>query len=103
MNGIVLFGDVVQSRRDAGAATAWLRSLAGELEAAYPGPAKLARFEFTQGDELQGLLAPGVDPLQAVIRAWLKPAHLDMRWVVAAGPIDPAGSTDPATDLEPVA
>ena len=33
--GTVLFGDVVDSRRDPGS-SAWLRSLCAELEAAYP-------------------------------------------------------------------
>ena len=89
MNAIVLFGDVVDSRRDSRAATAWLRTLADELAGSFPGPARLADFEFTQGDELQGLLAPGRDPLDAVVRAWLHPDGLPMRWIVAAGRVDP--------------
>ena len=81
MNAIVLFGDVVDSRRDSPAATAWLRTLADELAGAYPPAARLADFEFTQGDELQGLLVPGADPLVAVVRAWLHPDGLPMRWI----------------------
>lgn len=89
MNAIVLFGDVVDSRRDSPAATAWLRTLADELAGAYPPAARLADFEFTQGDELQGLLAPGADPLVAVVRAWLHPDGLPMRWIAVSGPVDP--------------
>lgn len=89
MNAIVLFGDVVDSRRDSPAATAWLRSLADELAGAYPPAARLADFEFTQGDELQGLLAPGQDPLDAVVRAWLHPDALPMRWIAVSGRVDP--------------
>ena len=89
MNGIVLFGDVVRSRRDAGAATAWLRTLTSELEAAYPRTVRLARFEFTQGDEVQGLLTIDADPLAGILRAWTHPDRLPMRWVVAAGAVDP--------------
>jgi DNA-binding CsgD family transcriptional regulator len=89
VNGIVVFGDVVRSRRDAPASTAWLRALATELETAYPEADRLAEFEFTQGDELQGLLAPGVDPFGVVLRAGLHPERLPMRWVVVAGEVDP--------------
>lgn len=85
----MLFGDVVDSRRDSAAATAWLRALVPELEAAYPPAERIADFEFTQGDELQGLLATTADPVQAVLRAWLHPDHLPMRWIVAAGQVDP--------------
>ena len=50
MNAIVLFGDVIRSRRDAPGSTTWLRTLASELEDAYPAESRLADFEFTQGD-----------------------------------------------------
>jgi hypothetical protein len=89
VNGIVLFGDVIRSRRDATGSTAWLRTLAAELETAYPPPAREADFEFTQGDEIQGLLVPEADPTAAIIRAWLHPDRLPMRWVAAAGEVDP--------------
>src|SRR3954454_17149586 len=95
MNGIVLVGDVVRSRRDAPGSTAWLRTLGAELEEAYPPEDRLAEFEFTQGDELQGLLAPTTDPIPAVVRAWLHPDHRAMRWVIVAGGID--AGTGPAT------
>ena len=85
----VLFGDVIRSRLDAPAATAWLRVLAADLTKAYPEEAILAPFEFTQGDELQGLLAPAADPTIAVLRAALHPDAVPMRWVVVAGAVDP--------------
>ena len=66
--GLVLFGDVVESRRDSVASTAWLRDLVAELDGTY-GDRRLAPFGFTQGDELQGLLAPDADPLDAILRA----------------------------------
>jgi hypothetical protein len=89
VNAIVLFGDVVGSRRDSPASTAWLRTLLADLEAAYPRSDRLASFEFTQGDELQGLLAPDADPLVAVLRASLHPDRRPMRWIVVAGDVDP--------------
>lgn len=85
----VLFGDVIRSRRDAPSATAWLRTLTSDLTEAYPPGERLARFEFTQGDELQGLLDPAADPIRAVVRAALHPRRLEMRWVIVRGPVDP--------------
>ncbi len=87
--GLVLFGDVIRSRRDGPAATGWLRTLAADLMATYASTDRLAAFEFTQGDELQGLLAPDADPLVAILRATLHPAARPMRWVVVAGGVDP--------------
>lgn len=101
MNAIVLFGDVVRSRRDSSGSTAWLRTLVEELETAYPSPQRLADFEFTQGDELQGLLATSADPIITVIHAALHPDRRPMRWVVAAGEIDPGSG--PATQRTGVA
>jgi hypothetical protein len=86
--GTVLFGDVVDSRRDPDS-TAWLRSLCAELESAYPREARLASFAFTQGDELQGLLAPDADPFRAVLLAALHPDARDLRWAIVAGEVDP--------------
>lgn len=85
----VLFGDVIRSRRDATTATAWLRTLVADLEEAYPPSERLARFEFTQGDEIQGLLTPDADPLRAVLRAALRPERIEMRWVIVRGEVDP--------------
>jgi hypothetical protein len=91
---IVVFGDVATSRREAARASRWLRTLTAELDEHYAG-VRLARFGFTQGDELQGLLAAGSDPFVAIVRASLHPDGLAMRWAVALGPVD-AGS-GPAT------
>ncbi len=92
--GIVVFGDVVASRRDPAGSTAWLRALVAELDAAYAG-ARLAPFDFTQGDELQGLLRPAADPLLAVLRAALHPQARPMRWAVVIGVVE--GGSGPAT------
>jgi DNA-binding Xre family transcriptional regulator len=93
--GTVVFGDVVDSRRDPGS-TAWLRSLRADLDAAYAREQRLASFGFTQGDELQGLLAPGADPFRTILRAALAPDARDLRWAVVAGEIEPG--TGPATE-----
>lgn len=90
--GICVMGDVMGSRQHAAAATAWLERLRSHLEHAYPE--RLAPFEFTQGDEIQGLLPIDADPLFLVLDAMLRPHDPPdgvprMRWVVAAGPIDP--------------
>jgi hypothetical protein len=95
VNAIVLFGDVVRSRVDAPAATAWLRTLRADLAEAYPEFDRLASFEFTQGDELQGLLAATADPTTAILRAALHPDRLPMRWVAVRGEVD--DGTGPAT------
>jgi RNA polymerase sigma factor (sigma-70 family) len=96
--GMVLFGDVVGSRRDSVGSTAWLRELVAELDSAY-GTARLAPFGFTQGDELQGLLAPEADPLTAVLRAALGSAGRRMRWVLVRGEVDEDSTGNaPATE-----
>lgn len=94
--GIVVFGDVVDSRRGAARSTGFLRALRDELAVAYPDDDRLAETGLTQGDELQVLLAPGADPFQAVLRAGLRPDALPMRWVIVAGRIDTG--TGPATE-----
>jgi RNA polymerase sigma factor (sigma-70 family) len=89
---ICLIGDVVGSRRSARAATAWLEQLRDRLEARHPE--RLAAFEFTQGDEIQGLLPAGSDALDPVLDALLRP-HAGptgvprMRWAVGVGVVDP--------------
>ncbi len=90
----VLFGDVVDSQADPGA-SAFLRALRDELEASY-GTRRLAPAGFTQGDELQLLLAPGADPFTAVLRAALHPDARELRWAVVAG--DVLAGTGPATE-----
>jgi DNA-binding CsgD family transcriptional regulator len=84
----VVFGDVVRSRSQPGRSSAWLRRLRTELDGAFADD-RLAPFDFTQGDEIQGLLAPSANPLDAVLRASLHPDGLPMRWVIAAGRVDP--------------
>ena len=97
--GLVLFGDVVESRRDSAGSTAWLRDLVAEFDAAFADQ-RLAPFGFTQGDELEGLLLPGADPFTAVIRAALSPGGRRMRWVVVRGEVDAdaTGGKAPATE-----
>ncbi|HYO41889.1 MAG TPA: sigma factor-like helix-turn-helix DNA-binding protein [Candidatus Limnocylindrales bacterium] len=90
----VLFGDVVDSRRDAGA-SAYLRALRDDLDDAY-GSGCLAATGFTQGDEIQLLLAPGVDPFRAVVRAGLLAGARGLRWACVAGVVEPG--TGPATE-----
>jgi DNA-binding CsgD family transcriptional regulator len=94
-HAIVMFGDVATSRRSAVRSSRWLRTIAGELDQRYADE-RLARFGFTQGDELQGLLRPDADPFEAIIRASLHPDALQMRWAVALGPVDPGRG--PATE-----
>ncbi len=100
--GVVVFGDVVESRRDPARASEYLRALCRELEAANRDRL-LAGFGFTQGDELQGLLASDADPLEAVLLAALHPQprpagapRLTLRWAVAEGRIEPGSG--PATE-----
>ena len=66
--GLVLMAEVVGVKNRL-AATSWLRELIAELDEAY-GDRKLAAFALTQGDELQGLLAIGADPLLARVGAY---------------------------------
>ena len=91
---IVVFGDVIQSRADPAGSSAWLRALSADLQAAV-GTDGVADFGFTQGDELQGLLAPTADPVGVVLRATLAEGARPMRWAIVAGLVE-AGS-GPAT------
>jgi hypothetical protein len=92
---IVMFGDVVGSRRAPAAASGWLRRLCMEMESVY-GPDRLAPFAFTQGDELQGLLRPTADPVRGVLYASLHEESRPMRWSVVRGLV--AGGEGPATE-----
>ena len=79
-------------RDGAAASTAWLGGLRRSLDRAY-GDQRLAPFEFTQGDEIQGLLRPDADPLLAILRSTLQPhagaqAVPRMRWVAVLGTVD---------------
>ena len=71
-------------------------SLCADLEAAYPREARLASFGFTQGDEIQGLLAPDADPFLAVLRGALRPDARKLRWAFVAGEVEPGSG--PATE-----
>jgi len=90
----VLFGDVVDSRRDPGA-SAFLRSLRAELDA-NTAHERLAPAGFTQGDEIQLLLVSGADPFRIVLRAAFHPEARGVRWAVVAGLVEPG--TGPATE-----
>ncbi len=79
---------VSDAGRDRTGTAAWLRDLAAELDETY-GSQCLAPFSSTQGDELQGLLAPDADPLSAVLATALGRRVHRTVWVVAGGPIDP--------------
>jgi len=96
--GLVLFGDVVGSRRDSVGSAVWLPDLVAELDDVYVNE-RLASFAFTQGDELQGLLMPDADPLTAVLRAALGPGGRRMHWAIVRGEVHPddQGDKRPAT------
>jgi hypothetical protein len=94
VRAIVVFGDVVDSRRDPGASE-YLRDLRDELDRAYAA-GRLAPAGFTQGDELQLLLQPGADPFAAVLRAGLHPEAREVRWAIVAGEVEPGSG--PATE-----
>jgi len=95
VQAIVMFGDVVGSRRAPAAASGWLRRLCMELETVY-GADRVAPFAFTQGDELQGLIRPTADPLRGVLYASLHEEARPMRWAVVRGTV--AGGEGPATE-----
>jgi len=97
--GLVLLGHVFESRIDAVASTAWLRDLVAELDLAY-ADRRLAPFGFTGGEEIQGLLEPGADPLEAVLRAAFTPGGRRVRWVAVRGEVDPDATEGraPATE-----
>ncbi|HEY2888202.1 MAG TPA: hypothetical protein VGJ17_06270 [Candidatus Limnocylindrales bacterium] len=87
-SGIVIFGDVIRSRRDPAGSSDWLRALCADLQVASDKDT-LARFGFTQGDELQGLLRATADPVGVVLRAALAENARPMRWAIAVGRIEP--------------
>jgi DNA-binding CsgD family transcriptional regulator len=91
---LVLFGDVAASRLAPTRSSRWLRTLTAELDRQY-GAVRLARFGFTQGDELQGVLDTTADPFRSIVMAALHPDGLPMRWAVSVGPVDPGSG--PAT------
>jgi len=84
---VVIFGDVIDSRREPVASSAWLRELSGLLERGYEPSERVAPFGFTQGDELQALLDTEADPFRAVLIGSLHESSMPMRWAIAAGPV----------------
>ena len=86
--GIVMFADVISSRRDPPGAADWLRWLVGELDAKY-GEKCIAPLGFTQGDELQGLLHLDADPLTALLVSALAADARPLRWAIVRGRINP--------------
>lgn len=87
--GVVVVGDVIRSRRHPETGR-WLERLCADLDDRYRGQL-LASFDFTQGDELQGLLEPSADPFLAVLSGALEPTSIAprMRWAAVAGPVEP--------------
>jgi hypothetical protein len=90
--GVVLFGDVIGSRDGPAVSSGWLGNLCRSLDGTYRDQ-RLAPFEFTQGDEIQGLLHADADPVLAILQSTLQPhagAHAvpRMRWVAVLGSID---------------
>src|SRR5438034_676719 len=78
------------TRRNIGDQSSSAAAFAGTgWQGPYGSPERLAAFEFTQGDELQGLLSTAADPTRAILRAALHPKARAMRWVIARGAIDP--------------
>src|SRR5256714_15421133 len=98
--GIVLFGDVADSRVDASRATAWLRTLSRDLDRHYANE-RLAPFGFTQGDEIQGLHTVTPDPHVPVTRAALTPNAKPMRWGIVAHTIPAVRSHTPHLPRSP--
>jgi DNA-binding CsgD family transcriptional regulator len=87
--GTVLVGDVIASRHRAQVAD-WLADLCASLDERY-GARRLAGFQFTQGDEVQGLLHPDADPFEAVLESVLHGTERGpvFRWVVVHGEVEP--------------
>ena len=79
----MIFGDVVRSRRDASGVDGLAAHARGGARDDLSPADRLADFEFTQGDELQGLLAISASiPFRRGLRAGLHPDRRPMRWVV---------------------
>jgi DNA-binding CsgD family transcriptional regulator len=91
---LVIFADVVGSRRDPAGSATWLRRVVAELNEAC-GDRRLAPFGFTQGDELQGLLTADSDPFDVVLRTALSADARPTRWGIVIGRIDPGEGPAP--------
>ena len=86
--GIVLIADVVGSRADYARSSTALGSLARDLNRHYEDE-RVARFDYTQGDELQGVLKASADPFAAVLLPALAERPLRMRWAIVRGSVAP--------------
>ena len=86
--GIVLIADVIGSRADYARSSTALAALARELNRRYEDE-RVARFDYTQGDELQGVLDQSADPFSAVLLPALAERPLRMRWAIVRGSVAP--------------
>lgn len=91
--GTVLIGDVVSSRSvDRTQTIEDLKALASDLNTRFAADL-LAEFDYTSGDELQGVLRPGADLFKVLLACHLVPQVPDMRWGIAVGMIDSGTGT----------
>ena len=67
---VVVFGDVIDSRREPVASSAWLRELSDVLEGAYAPSERVAPFGFTQGDAIALCMVnePGLNDVGREVR-----------------------------------
>ena len=86
--GTVIIGDVINSGRDRAGSVSSLTKMAGQLNSLWAKDL-LAKFEFTSGDEIQGLLTPQADPFRVILAASLEATVPPMRWAVVFGEVLP--------------
>ena len=77
---LILLGEVAGTRQDGSGSTAWLRSLASELDEAY-GSERLGHFDLSESGILAGRLTGTADPLVAVLHGALGPGSRPIRWI----------------------
>jgi hypothetical protein len=77
---LILLGEVAGTRQDGSGSTAWLRSLASELDEAY-GPERLGHFDLSESGVLGGRITGTADPLVAVLHGALGSGSRPMRWI----------------------
>lgn len=93
-SGVAIIGDVVDSKIDRAKTLEQLETLAGELNARFASDIT-APFDYTSGDELQGLLRADCDPFKVLLAAMLDRNAPRMRWGIAFGEVVPGSG--PAT------
>ncbi len=86
--GIVVIADVIGSRANYARSSTALAGLARDLNRHYEDE-RVARFDYTQGDELQGVLKASADPFSAVLLPALAEQPLRMRWAIVRGSVAP--------------